>query len=446
MIKKALTTIMVLVVISTATAAPQSRGVEIKNVTVEKSGDNLNVRFQAAVPAKSVKKDYKLTVTPVIYNVNGQQSLKPIVVDSRRVRIVDHRNGITPTKDAFYAQQGKTVEYVMELPYQQWMEGSSLRIDRALAGCCSEQHEQPELLASNMVFAEPKPFAPVYNKEPLPVAYMPVTEELKRVDVESSYVYAMSEYKVAKSDFDALRENGALLVTFNVGSATIDQSNPENATSLTQVKKVLGLIKADPNAEVGKIVIAGTASPEGKADINDKLAARRAEALKEYLGNTIDPKVFEIVNVGEDWTMLRRIVENSTMPNKQAVLDIIEKYGVYNGRELELMKLNGGRDYNYMLREFFPKLRSAGYIQIFYERKPDIDFAPTNEAIEKINNQDYTGALELLGRLRPIAQTYNLMGVCHMMTGDKEQAESDFKKAIAAGSSDAAKNLEQLSR
>ena len=35
-----------------------------------------------------------------------------------------------------------------------------------------------------------------------------------------------------------------------------------------------------------------------------------------------------------------------------------------------IMQLNQGKTYEYMKRHFFPKLRNAGYIKVFYEAQP----------------------------------------------------------------------------
>jgi len=54
------------------------------------------------------------------------------------------------------------------------------------------------------------------------------------------------------------------------------------------------------------------------------------------------------------------------------VLNIIDTVPVWDatknvGRLGLIMQLNQGKTYEYMKRHFFPKLRNAGYIKVFYE-------------------------------------------------------------------------------
>lgn len=54
-----------------------------------------------------------------------------------------------------------------------------------------------------------------------------------------------------------------------------------------------------------------------------------------------------------------KAVQTSDMPDKQAVLDIIDRYSIIGGREAKLMALKGGTPWRYMLREMFPSLRKV---------------------------------------------------------------------------------------
>ena len=108
-----------------------------------------------------------------------------------------------------------------------------------------------------------------------------------------------------------------------------------------------------------------------------------------------------------------------------------------------LMKLNGGKPYHYMKQHFFPKLRNAGYIKVFYEAQPDPELLSLNKAIDLLQAEQYAEALHTLqGNTHFRAD--NLRGVCHMMNGDTEKARTLFQKAVAAGDPQAAENLKQL--
>ena len=58
------------------------------------------------------------------------------------------------------------------------------------------------------------------------------------------------------------------------------------------------------------------------------------------------------------------------------------------------MKLNGGKPYHYMKQHFFPKLRNAGYIKVFYEAQPDPELLSLNKAIDLLQAEQYAQALD----------------------------------------------------
>ena len=67
------------------------------------------------------------------------------------------------------------------------------------------------------------------------------------------------------------------------------------------------------------------------------------------------------------------MVAKSDMAYRDRILSIIDNVpeSGYGGlsRQAELMRLGGGEPYRYMLNNFFPELRNATYIKVYYENK-----------------------------------------------------------------------------
>jgi hypothetical protein len=66
------------------------------------------------------------------------------------------------------------------------------------------------------------------------------------------------------------------------------------------------------------------------------------------------------------------MVEKSNLPEKRDILSIIDNTPVWDsgrqvGRLGELMRLNGGRTYRYLLNEYFPYLRSGAFIRVYHK-------------------------------------------------------------------------------
>ena len=68
-----------------------------------------------------------------------------------------------------------------------------------------------------------------------------------------------------------------------------------------------------------------------------------------------------------NWSELRTMILKSDISYKREVLDIIDHISIKDGRERKLMDLKSGKPYRYIKEHFFPKLRYAGYIKVYYE-------------------------------------------------------------------------------
>ena len=200
---------------------------------------------------------------------------------------------------------------------------------------------------------------------------------------------------------------------------------------------------------------------------------------------------------GEDWEGLREAVGRSDMKAKDEVLDIIDTYDIFDGREKLLMDLRGGDPYRYMLEHIFPPLRrmemridyrvrafdpeEAGELigrrpqdlslQEMYEVAqaenddrtivrqrdaygreydiavryfPDDDIANINASSAALVRGDLELAWVCLGRVRENPLAANNLGVYHWLCGKIGEAEAYFEKARATDPQRAAYNLEQL--
>ena len=200
---------------------------------------------------------------------------------------------------------------------------------------------------------------------------------------------------------------------------------------------------------------------------------------------------------GEDWEGLREAVGRSDMKAKDEVLDIIDTYDIFDGREKLLMDLRGGNPYRYMLEHIFPPLRrmemridyrvrafdpeEAGELigrrpqdlslQEMYEVAqaenddrtivrqrdaygreydiavryfPDDDIANINASSAALVRGDLELAWVCLGRVRENPLAANNLGVYHWLCGKIGEAEAYFRKALETDPDRAAYNLEQL--
>lgn len=171
--------------------------------------------------------------------------------------------------------------------------------------------------------------------------------------------------------FIAENEKGAILIHFSRSGTTIDRYYQENNTSLVTLASVLKMIQVSNDSRVSRIVVAGFASPEGLLSENDRLARQRALTVRNFIlaNSTVHADNIHLYNGSEDWRGLRKLVAASDMEAKSAILRIIDNVPIKAGREKRLMDLAGGAPYRWMALHFFPKLRNAAYIKVYYTDK-----------------------------------------------------------------------------
>lgn len=413
-----------------------AQNIKIEEQRIKEKNDKVFVSF--TVVADKIKSNERLTLTPVLYSGNTTKSLQPIIITGRKRALGDKRQlapgGIRTAKN-------QHIPYTVTVPYESWMGDVSLRMERKIESCCTEQLLAPQEVVKEKTIRYDVVLPPIENVQ----AKLSPIEQL---DLETPFLAPMKEYTTSKENFDLMRAEGALIVRFRQGRNVIDPTLEDNAQSLEKVSNVLKLIAGDANASVGKIVLAGGSSPEGTKRLNDKLSEERVQTLRTYLNEkaNIDFSQIESITIGEDWVELRKMVEQSDMQYKNEVLEIINNVPVMQGREKQLMDLKWGRPYNYMLEHFFPKLRNAGYIRIFYVTTPDMELEKTNQAIGLSNNKEYRDALVRLEGVQQTATTENIRGVCYMMLGEYDKAQVALRKSIEWGNARAAEHLKQLEK
>jgi outer membrane protein OmpA-like peptidoglycan-associated protein len=177
---------------------------------------------------------------------------------------------------------------------------------------------------------------------------------------------------------------GSVSIYFKQGVRRIDRVFGNNEKNLHQLITVIQELCAAKDVKIAALIVAGFASPEGSPQLNERLAHARATSVRNYLvANTdVDSTVTRVFNGKADWLGLRELVAKSNMEQRDQIIDIIDNVPIeasmvetekgtkrIPGRMRQLMRLDGGKPYAFMLNYLFPELRQAAYIKIFYEEK-----------------------------------------------------------------------------
>jgi hypothetical protein len=251
-----------------------------------------------------------------------------------------------------------------------------------------------------------------------------------------------------------------LVIGFAVNNARLNLFAFNNNRVMNEI---LSTLRSSRDTQA-RIEITGYASPEGPQANNYRLAQNRAMAVRNHILDNVPalrPANFEIVNGGENWEGLYKLVESSNMPGRWQVLDIIETtpadIDYYNNvsRKQMLMNLNGGQTWRYMLANFFPRLRSAATVTVYTPMAPGSSgvagaMPPArntdiiNRAIDLLGERKSSEALSMLLEIENDPRTWNPLGVCYLLEYNANRAKEYFQKAADRGYGEARSNLQQL--
>ena len=165
-------------------------------------------------------------------------------------------------------------------------------------------------------------------------------------------------------------------VNFRLDKINYDPSYMGNDSRLKELMNFIASIKADSTARLERLLVTSASSPEGPYEHNRYLSHERGKTLVELI-KKLDPDIsdvmFEVSQVVEDWDGAIKAVEEGAMPHKEEALEIMRnvplnvvKGGkVVDTRKREMMNLDGGRVWRYMIKNYFASLRYSAVTVIF---------------------------------------------------------------------------------
>lgn len=215
-------------------------------------------------------------------------------------------------------------------------------------------------------------------------------------------------------------------VDYRAGSTSFDTRFSSNSTELDKLANYIDFINSDSTLEIRKVVIRGSSSFEGSHERNSIIANKRLTSFEEYIKEKINipDSLIERIYTPFDWDKFHSDIENSDIPHKDKILQIVGKgenlvyYSAPNRhidrRILDFVHLEKGSVWPEIERRFSENMRYAE-VKVFLERKP-VD--PSVSETKQIAEPD------------PIAE-YQTKGVLHDVTMTQVEAPSIKKDRTA---------------
>ena len=147
-------------------------------------------------------------------------------------------------------------------------------------------------------------------------------------------------------------------IRYQINLASLSAALDGNSRELDGLNAFVDNLMRDTLMHVKSVEITGYSSPDGPRAFNETLARNRARDFKSYVDKKYGfSKKYDVTlnSVAEDWEMCRALVARSPVPDKQAVLGILDGKQSSDAKELALKKIPAA--WEYMIKHILPPLR-----------------------------------------------------------------------------------------
>ncbi|SHF47967.1 protein of unknown function [Bacteroides faecichinchillae] len=309
-------------------------GVSIENFNMNRNGKYLTVEMELHLSALDVDANRAVLLTPRLVNGADSLDLPAIGIYGRRRYYYYIRNGISAIsgeseKSFRVSKKPEQLEYNNPILYEDWMNGATLKFHRSDWGCCQEILAEYEGIVGR-------------HRE----AFFP----------ELIFVQPKAEIMKSRS------LSGSAYIDFPVDQTVIYPDYRRNTVELGKIQATIDSVRNDKDVTITSVWLKGFASPESPYKHNTELAIGRTAALKKHIGQLyhFDDGIIQTDYEPEDWTGLRRYVEQSNINHRAEILALIDSDMEPDAKEAKI-KRTYPDEYRFMLQHFYPALRHTDY-------------------------------------------------------------------------------------
>ena len=309
-------------------------GVSVENFNMNRNGKYLTVTMDIDLSELDVNSNRAVLLTPRLANGTDSLDLPSIGIYGHRRYYYYIRNGISTisgrTEKSFKASDKPgQLEYDNHTPYEEWMDGATLKFHRSDWGCCQEILAEYEGLLGR-------------HRE----AFFP----------ELVFVQPKAEIMKSRS------LSGSAYIDFPVDQTVIYPDYRRNTVELGKIQATIDSVRNDRDVTIMSVWLKGFASPESPYKHNTELAIGRTAALKKHIGQLYHfaDSIIRTDYEPEDWEGLRRYVEQSNINHRKEILSLIDSDMEPDAKEAKI-KRTYPKEYRFMLQHFYPALRHTDY-------------------------------------------------------------------------------------
>lgn len=504
---------------SVATLSLYAQGIHVTPRSMEVRSDSLRVFLDIDFSDIRLNASTAVTFTPLLSGATAQVELAPVIVSGRKRFRFDRRSYALESAHnrpftaplMVLVERRRTplpakVAYQISVPFASWMQGASLLLRQEMKDCCDLQLLGVDTLvqhltvtgASGAVLARPLtsalPVAIVSRPPSTAVAVSAPIVQLLPTTEANFYVHRVSFLQPdVNNDEKRNTERATLYIDYPIGQHQVLPHYRNNSAEIAKIDSILSPLLTSQLSKLESIRVCGYSSPDGTYQENTLLADARSRLFTSYLHSVyhLSRQLIEVTHVPEDWDGLERLLRQDCPSYAEAALNIIRRYGIFSGREKQLMDLQGGVPYRNMLQQFFPLLRrievsvqystravsGAEAVELIYThpellslsemyaaaryyragteqyrevyeiaayRFPDDVVANINAASAVMITGDLQSAEGYLRKAANDPRAWNNLGMLAYMKGETEQAATWFRKAVGIEPQKARNNLRMM--
>lgn len=320
-----------------------ANGVSVDDITMKQANGRLDIAMVFDMSNLHVRSNRSLRITPLLSDGREMLQLPAVIIDGRRRSIIHerHADDIFPSADTYVRRKNRSeqvLEYDANVTYQPWMTNAELILREEWCAC----HDAP------------------YTEDLLAIASMPKTtqqgsdaDHLQAIvtDAKPKMAYALPS---ANDNPSPIHYDAAIY--FHVNKSDIIPSYMGNQHTIDSLRTLFANSK-----DIKAVKLMGYASPEGPLPFNKSLAAKRATAIKDYMAkNNIGTSVpVTVDSATTDWATIKDWLTASRIENYLKIIAIIDDNSIAEADKNATIRKQFPVAYNFMLRQWYPKLRTT---------------------------------------------------------------------------------------
>ena len=207
-----------------------------KNVLLEKDGTMIHVKMDLDLKSARPRANETVVVVPQLRNGNNVKDLQPLGLYSHNQWYNYARTGKNASGvDAELKYHGRIpaqAEYETRVPFENWMQGASLYLQKYVQGCCGE--DKTRLISQRL--------ATLTKEDDITPVEIIVKETRDTLVVEVPVVKTLS---------------GRAFIDFQVNASEVDPNYHSNMRELGFLRASIDSVIHVPGARIRKIVIKG---------------------------------------------------------------------------------------------------------------------------------------------------------------------------------------------